>query len=86
MMAIEYTCKDCKYYLSVDVFKGICKLSKEMVSPDKEATKNFEKAQKCKFCSNFTSSESNEFLGKCMKVADAYPDMTAVTCDLFKWK
>lgn len=86
MMAMEYTCKDCRYYLGVDVFKGICKLTKEAISPDKEATSNFEKIQKCKFCSNFTSSESNKFLGKCMKTTDAYPDMTATTCEFFRWE
>lgn len=86
MMSIEHTCKNCKYYLSVDVFRGICKLSKETVLPDKEATANFEKNQKCKFCANFSCSENNEFLGKCMMNYDAYPDMTAVTCELFKWK
>ncbi|HBM16154.1 MAG TPA: hypothetical protein DD381_07435 [Lentisphaeria bacterium] len=86
MMTTKYTCKDCKFYLPVDVFKGMCKLSKEAVSPDKEATANFQKNQKCKFCANFSSSESNEFLGKCKNNYDAYPDMIAVTCDLFKWK
>jgi len=81
-----YTCKDCKYYLPVDAFKGICKISKETISPDKQASPNFQKNKKCKFCTNFSFSENNEFLGKCMKEFDAYPDMIAVTCETFQWK
>ncbi len=85
MKSMKYTCKDCKFYLPIDVFKGICKLSKEMILPDKEATEKFQKAEKCKFCANFTSSESNEYLGKCMDTSDSYPDMTATTCEFFRW-
>ena len=44
---------DCKYFLTTDVFKGICKRDKEIVSADDEACEYFEKATKCKYCSSF---------------------------------
>lgn len=30
----EFSCLDCKFYLPVDVFRGICKLTKEKNGPD----------------------------------------------------
>ena len=82
---MKYTCNDCKFYLPVDVFKGICKLSKEKVLPENEASDKFEKQKKCKFCKHFTLSQNNEFIGKCMSTTDAYPDMNAKNCKDFSW-
>jgi 4-hydroxyphenylacetate decarboxylase small subunit len=73
---------DCKYYLSTDVFKGICKRDKNNILADEPSCTNFEKAQKCKHCSNFTLIEND--LGTCMGKYDAYPEMNAVTCNDFK--
>lgn len=73
---------DCKYYLNTDVFKGICKRDKKNIKADDEACVNFEKAQKCKYCSNFSLTATD--LGKCMSKYDAYPEMNAVTCNDFK--
>ena len=36
-------CKDCLYYLPVDVFKGICKKSKDNIVPEQADEKCFEK-------------------------------------------
>lgn len=79
------TCKDCKYYLPVDVFKGICKISKDKILPDDKASAKFEKEMKCKFCKNYSSSKENEYLGKCLCEFDAYPDMNAKSCKEFAW-
>ena len=74
---------DCKYYLSTDVFKGICKRTKEDINADETACDNFDKAAKCKHCKNFSTNE--EYLGKCMDKTIAYPDMNAQTCKDFSW-
>jgi len=74
---------DCKYYLAVDVFKGICKMNKTDIDADDQSCEKFEKAKKCKNCSNYSSMENH--LGLCMDKAEAYPEMAAVTCDDFKW-
>ena len=69
---------DCKYYLAVDVFKGICKRDKNKINVDDNSCENFSQASKCKNCSNFTPAENN--LGLCMNLYDAYPEMNASTC------
>ena len=73
---------DCRYYLNADVFKGICKRDKGNINADDPACNNFEKAQKCKHCTNF--SLTGKELGICMNKYDAYPEMNAVTCNDFK--
>ena len=73
---------DCKFYLGIDVFKGICKRTKENINADDAACDNFEKAPKCKYCSHF--SKTADDLGICMNKFDAYPEMNSNTCDDFK--
>ena len=79
----EYSCKDCKFYLPVDVFRGICKMSKEKIGPDDLFCDKGAKNAKCKFCSNYTNEK--DYLGKCMGTKLAYPDMIATKCADFRW-
>ena len=80
---MKYSCKDCKFYLPVDVFQGICKISKESILPDDLFCTHAEKLPKCKFCGNYTSEK--EHLGRCHENTLAYPDMVAVKCTDFEW-
>ena len=80
---MDTTCKDCKYYLPVDVFRGMCKLSKEKISPDDPACDQADQVAKCKFCANYTAEK--DYLGKCMGTTLAYPDMIASKCADFQW-
>ena len=80
---MENTCKDCKYYLPVDVFKGLCKLEKKSILPDDISCSKQERMQKCKHCANYTPEK--EYLGKCSGYPIAYPDMNASKCLDFKW-
>lgn len=73
---------DCKFFLSTDAFKGICKRDKNVINADDEACEHFEKARKCKYCTNFSLASAD--MGKCMNQFDAYPEMNAVTCNDFK--
>ncbi len=76
---MKEVCNDCKYYLPVDVFKGLCKISKEKLSPEDKACDKYEQVAKCKFCKNYTSSKDE--LGFCKGNITAYPEMLAVTCN-----
>ncbi len=76
-------CKDCTFYLPVDVFKGICKLSKEKISPDKPLCESGKQIPKCRFCKSYTAEK--EYLGKCQGTILAYPDMIASKCADFQW-
>ena len=75
---------DCAYYLAVDVYKGICKRTKETINADDSACDDFEKAPKCRYCKHF--SLNGDLPGKCMTTTIAYPDMKATTCKDFSWK
>jgi len=80
---MDFTCNDCKFYLPVDVFRGICKYSKQKTGPDQLFCDKGEKIQKCKFCSRYYSDK--DYLGKCMETTLAYPDMIAAKCADFEW-
>jgi hypothetical protein len=77
------TCKDCKFYLPVDVFQGICKVSKQKITPDELFCDKAEKIAKCRFCSKYNPEK--DYLGKCMDTTLAYPDMIATKCADFEW-
>ncbi len=83
MTNMNDTCNDCKFYLPVDVFRGICKISKANILPEDSFCKDAEKLPKCKFCRNY--KEEKEHLGTCKGSILAYPDMVAVTCPDFEW-
>jgi len=80
---MEYNCKDCRFYLPVDVFRGLCKLEKTTITPDDPACKEFDRQPKCKFCTYYTAEK--EFLGKCMGNKLASPDLNASKCVDFTW-
>ena len=75
---------DCENYLTIDVFKGLCSLTKAMVMADDGACESFHQARKCKLCKKYTPTE--ETLGMCMDKAVAYPEMYAKTCEWFEQK
>lgn len=82
-MIMELSCKDCKFYLPVDVFSGICKISKAKILPDDAFCSKGEKMPKCRECRNYKAE--TEHLGKCRGTILAYPDMVAQHCEEFAW-
>lgn len=78
--------KDCRNFCSMDVAKGICRRMDEKVMIDGEACSEYVQLPKCKFCANYASSE-DDGIGACNAEAGrpwAYPEMIAVTCEMFK--
>lgn len=82
---------DCKNYINLDCEKGMCALSKKMVSIDGEgsdACPNFVRAAKCGCCCNFT--DANKYgIGTCKgftKENWAYATCGAFGCEHFKGK
>ncbi len=75
---------DCRNFAAVDVAKGICHRTKEVVLADGEHCEHWAPVPKCKFCEHFASGE--DYLGVCNAVASkpiTYPDLIAVTCEMF---
>jgi 4-hydroxyphenylacetate decarboxylase small subunit len=73
---------DCRTFAPVDVAKGICHRTKELILADGAACEHYEQTAKCKFCESFQPEES-PFLGTCRAAKSqpmTYPDLVAVTC------
>jgi 4-hydroxyphenylacetate decarboxylase small subunit len=77
---------DCRNYAPVDVVKGICHRTKELVMGDDAQCDQFALLSKCRFCSHFTAAKE-EFMGTCGAEPArpwTYPDLVTVTCSSFK--
>jgi 4-hydroxyphenylacetate decarboxylase small subunit len=75
---------DCRNYAAVDVAKGVCHRSKELVLADSDHCEHFVATQKCKFCEHFVAV--SQYLGTCGAVVSkpmTYPDLITVTCENF---
>jgi 4-hydroxyphenylacetate decarboxylase small subunit len=77
---------DCRNYAPVDVVKGICHRTKQLILGDEDQCEQYAQLDKCKYCEHFAAAEE-EFMGSCS--ADAakpwtYPDLIAITCASFK--
>ncbi len=75
---------DCRNFAAVDVAKGICHRSKDLVLADAEQCEHFVAIRKCKFCDHFVAG--GQYLGTCSAVPQkpmTYPDLITVTCEMF---
>ena len=75
---------DCRNFCTVDVAKGICRRTDELVLIDSEACKSYIRLPKCKFCANFVATGEQMGICKAEKTEPwAYPEMIAVTCEMY---
>ncbi len=75
---------DCRNYAPLDVVKGICHRTKDLVLADGDRCEFFTATPKCKFCDHFAAT--SQYLGTCDAVASkpiTYPDLITVTCEHF---
>ncbi len=78
---------DCRNFVSVDVAKGFCRRTNEMVAINAPSCDAYERLPKCKFCSKYAGTA--EGMGTCQGDASgswAYPEMIAVTCEMYQGK
>lgn len=83
----QFTHTDCYNFAPVDVAKGICHRTKDLILGDDLQCEHFERKPKCKFCTQFTPGKE-EFLGNCEALKDrpvTYPDLITTTCEPFKF-
>lgn len=76
---------DCRNYVQMDVAKGICRRTNDVVLINAPSCEAYEQLPKCKFCSQYAGS--GEGMGTCTADKDqpwAYPEMIAVTCKTFR--
>jgi len=84
----EKTYKNSLNFVPVDVAKGLDRNTGLMVNAD-DIDPNYERTPKCMHCKNFKCDEEKISLGICSQSeADqewvAYPDMCAVTCEMYR--
>ncbi len=82
----DRTHRDCRNLAPVDVAKGVCHRTKDLVLVDTVACEHFEQVPRCGVCAAFASS-TDPFLGTCTAVPSrpmAYPDLLAITCEHFR--
>ncbi len=83
---MEMRHSDCRRYIPVDVAKGICRRTGELVNLDVPPCQELITLSKCKFCINYLSGEREE-LGTCTAEADhpwTYPELVTTTCSWFQ--
>lgn len=81
--------RDTVEFVSVDVDKGLDRLTGEWVHADAEAPASYTILAKCKNCQHY--EETGEDIGICLKSTSepkflAYGDMIAVTCEMHEKK
>lgn len=82
------THKDCRNLAPVDVFKGICHRTKQLIPLDGEACQEFVRMPRCGFCAKY-EEQGRDYEGACTAEDHrpmTYPDLAAVTCKWFEWK
>jgi 4-hydroxyphenylacetate decarboxylase small subunit len=75
---------DCRNFAAIDVAKGICHRTKELVLADADHCGHYVPIQKCKLCVHFAPGD--QYLGACNAVPGkpmTYPDLITVTCEMF---
>lgn len=81
--------RDTRNYVPIDVIKGIDLITGNKVFADDEAPEGYEAMPKCGNCSSYKAD--GEQMGICLSSKNepkffAYPDMAAVTCEMYSKK
>ncbi len=77
---------DCRNYAPVDLVKGICHRTKNLIVGDDAHCEYFVAVAKCRICSHYSATR-DEYLGICNAEPHkpwTYPDLIATTCSMFK--
>lgn len=82
------THRDCRNYAPVDVTRGVCHRTKELVQADAGGCEAFLLLPRCGNCARFEAASAPE-MGVCgASTAEpkffAYPAMAAVTCEGYR--
>lgn len=78
---------DCHNFVTVDVAKGLCRRSGNLIAVDTETCGGFTPVAKCKNCAHYAPAD--ERLGACEAERSrpwTYPELVAVTCVMYAAK
>jgi 4-hydroxyphenylacetate decarboxylase small subunit len=89
-MGIESSAhRDCRNFAPLDVAKGICHLTGDVVTADDRCCPNLALLERCRICMHFAPDEGNVSLGICLASRNrfmAYGEMTSLTCENYQKK
>lgn len=77
---------DCSNFSSIDVAKGICRVTGNIVEIDSKTCSSYSKLAKCKFCANFANPDKDN-IGTCIGLDKddwVYGELNARTCNAYK--
>jgi 4-hydroxyphenylacetate decarboxylase small subunit len=77
---------DCRNFAPVDVTKGICHRTKDPVPADEAGCDSFTVMPRCKNCASF-ETDAKPYRGYCTAEPGrpmTYPDLNAVTCEMYR--
>ena len=77
---------DCVNFCPIDVAKGICRVSNQMIFVDTEVCGDFTEASKCRNCGNFRN-QNKDNIGTCVglkKESWTFAELSAVTCEGYR--
>ena len=86
-MEAVHTCRGCRDFAPIDVTKGLCHRTKELVQADAEACARFLLMPRCGHCARYVPGAAE--LGTCGASTQeppffAFPDLSAVTCPSYR--
>jgi len=79
---------DCRNFVTVDVSKGICRRTGDLILIDTNTCEHFTELPKCKNCAAFAAG-NEENIGICQAEKTehwTYPELMAVTCAWYTHK
>jgi 4-hydroxyphenylacetate decarboxylase small subunit len=88
MEALESRHFDCRNFAAVDVVKGICHRTKQMVLADGASCEKCTPLPRCGCCERYAPSDRAS-MGVCRATAAdrmTYPELSGALCDGFTWK
>ncbi|MGE5553649.1 MAG: 4-hydroxyphenylacetate decarboxylase small subunit [Betaproteobacteria bacterium] len=75
---------DCRNFVTVDVAKGLCRRTGQLIPVDTETCGGFTPVAKCRNCAHY--GPADEKLGTCEAERSrpwTYPELVAVTCGMY---
>ncbi|PAB57849.1 4-hydroxyphenylacetate decarboxylase small subunit [Anaeromicrobium sediminis] len=79
----KFNHSDCLNFATIDVAKGFCRVTNEVILTDTDICPKFSQSSKCKNCAHF-SNPNEDNIGTCSGLEDrswTYGDLNAITCN-----
>jgi 4-hydroxyphenylacetate decarboxylase small subunit len=78
----------CRNYAPLDVVKGICHRTKEIILGDDDGCEHLDLMPRCRHCASFIPA-TEPHLGVCAAGEgrpSTYPDLVGLNCEHFSWR